>query len=440
MDCRGGILILSSIGTSADRNLCAHNRSDGILAQRDPEDPEKPCDCRFTANRCHDNQQAGIGFFSSQGLARDNECWGNALTGILLQRDPEAPKVPTNTGVIGNRCRDNHGPGIAFLSSQGLARDNDCWGNALAGIHLRRGQKTPDAPADAELIGNRCHNNQQDGIIFLSSNGPAEGNHCWSNGLSDIISQQRQWCDKERHYLGQLPECAIQRGSHFTTPPEPAARRNRHLVEALTALGIDRPEPLADFLRSGCLDCFGRFWSGDSAARTADPEPAEPTVQETGPIDPNAPRVYFYSQDPRGRVKLERKRHYGKSKARLLADTPDALAKPPQPRYRRPWPVSSKHGLRPSLITNGIRSTRRHIPLTTAPRRLHRRTEQTRSRKGPSRKGTPAWPGTWPWFRPPRKAWMTGCMAWKMTGSGVCGPSRGAGRTPMTPRTIGPRA
>ncbi|WP_295392416.1 right-handed parallel beta-helix repeat-containing protein [uncultured Thiodictyon sp.] len=377
LDCRNGILIESSIDTTADRNLCGNNRRAGIGATRDSEHPERPCHCRFTGNRCHHNQRHGIAFHSSQGLARDNECWANARSGISLERDSITPNAPANADLIGNQCHHNQQTGITFLSSQGIARDNDCWANARSGISLernsdardgpdapanpelignrchhnleagilftssqgraenndcwgshtrsgiviQRGTDTRNVPANAELIDNRCHDNQQGGIDFLSSDGSTEGNHCWGNRVSDPIRQQREWRDQKRYYLGELPACSVQVGSHFTSPPAPATRRNRPLVEALTEFGIDRPEPLADFLRSGCLDCFGRFWSGDSAARTTDPERAAPTVQETGPIDPNAPRVYFYSQDPQGRVKLERKRHYGKPKA----------AKPPQP-------------------------------------------------------------------------------------------------------------
>ncbi|SOC04262.1 parallel beta-helix repeat protein [Rhodobacter sp. JA431] len=59
-------------------------------------------------NRCHDNTQAGIILFSSESEAvRDNECWGNGASGIVLLRAPKAPDQPSRAVVESNRCHDN---------------------------------------------------------------------------------------------------------------------------------------------------------------------------------------------------------------------------------------------------------------------------------------------------------------------------------------------
>ncbi|EGV30164.1 hypothetical protein ThidrDRAFT_2914 [Thiorhodococcus drewsii AZ1] len=172
--CRNGIAAWSSewCGTA---NRCFGNVGNGIALGRDPETLDVPSSAPLLANRCHDNQGPGVLFSSSHGRAEGNDCWGNGA-GIVAQRDENSPDAPSDVALLGNRCHDNQEAGVVFLSSQGCAEGNDCWGNGTSGITAQRGSNSPDAPSDVALLANRCHDNQEAGVGFASSQGRAEGN------------------------------------------------------------------------------------------------------------------------------------------------------------------------------------------------------------------------------------------------------------------------
>ncbi len=141
----------------------------------------------------------------------------------------------------------------------------------MHGIALQRDHDAPQDPSDAALIGNRCDHNRLFGIRFESSNSPrCADNHCWDNLGGDAIVRERQKLDPATPHRRLLPECSIEIESHFTTKREPAVlaascrgkRADLALVETLEGLGAVRPEALADFLGSGCADCFSRYWFG----------------------------------------------------------------------------------------------------------------------------------------------------------------------------------
>ncbi len=175
---------LESSQARANANSCWANGYCGIALQRDPKSPDAASNAELIANRCHDNAQAGIGLFSSQARAEANACWGNGMHGIALQRDSDSPDAASDAELIANRCHDNAQAGICLFSSQARAEANACWGNGIDGIALQRDPNSPDAPSDAELIANRCHDNAYSGIFLSSSQARAEANACWGNGIS----------------------------------------------------------------------------------------------------------------------------------------------------------------------------------------------------------------------------------------------------------------
>ena len=288
----GGIVFSSSQGR-ADGNDCWGNGIYGICLQRDRNSLDEPSKADLTANRCHDNQHSGIAFLSSRGRAEGSDCWGNGRSGISLQRDPKSLGESSKADLTANRCHDNQQHGIAFSSSEGRAQANDCWSNGGSGIAVRRDADSLP-PSQADLTDNHCDHNLESGIAFLAANGRCEGNRCWGNRGGNGIARQRwdAW-----NFFRPVGDSAVTEVRHDTEPPDPAEsaarRRGKRLdlalVETLAALteapagprGGGDPEALADFLISGCADCFTRFWFGP---RPPAP-PAAGSAPETDPAD-----------------------------------------------------------------------------------------------------------------------------------------------------------
>lgn len=256
-----GIVFFSSTGR-AEANECWGNTRSGIVLDRG----YKTSQVTLVGNRCHDNIQAGILFLSSTGRAEANECWGNTLSGILLQHHPDALNHPSEVTLVGNRCHDNTQTGIAFFSSTGRAEANECWGNTVNGISIRRNSNTPDHPSEVTLVGNRCHDNTEVGILFSNSTGRAEANECWGNQDNEISPEDGSeiYFHNHRTFPSQSPK---------------ELRRSRLLLHPLgpwftNPLVINHPhaEGLADFLHSGgCPDCFSHFWTGGTQAAPTRP-------------------------------------------------------------------------------------------------------------------------------------------------------------------------
>lgn len=252
-----GIAFLSSNGR-AEGNECWGSRTRcGILAQRSEVAPDAPSQVALIRNHCHDNELNGITFLSSNGRAEDNECWGSRkLGGISIERDSISPHAPSEVELIGNRCHDNKNNGITFLSSNGYAEGNECWGSRTqCGIVVLRAKIPPNAPSQAELISNRCYDNAASGIVFESGTGRAEGNECWHNG---------------RDTIELLGGASVAITSHHVQPSQdPATLRTRswshHPLGAWLLVdkdGVSGAESLASYLWSGgCRDCFKRFWN-----------------------------------------------------------------------------------------------------------------------------------------------------------------------------------
>ena len=190
---QSSIAFLASCG-AITQNTCQNSKTrSGITIQRDSDYPNYPSEVDVVGNKCHDNEQSGIVFFSSRGRVENNDCWGSRTqSGISIQRDENSPDCASEVDVIGNRCHKNEKAGIAFLSSRGRVEDNNCWSSrTLSGISIERDQKSPDCASEVDVIGNRCHENEQSGIVFFSSRGRVENNDCWGSRTQSGISIQR---------------------------------------------------------------------------------------------------------------------------------------------------------------------------------------------------------------------------------------------------------
>ncbi len=271
-----GIGFMDSTGRM-EANECWGNTTFGIGVSCAAKMPNHPADVVLIGNRCHDNQQSGIAFCSNTGQVEANECWGNTESGIDVERDSDTSNHPSDITLVGNRCHDNKRSGIVFLGSTGRAEANECWGNTRSGIVLQRNPDTPDHPSKVTLVGNRCHDNQQAGIVFASSTGRAEANECWGNQHNKISP-------------GDGSEVVVLDHRTFPSQSPEELRRSRLLLHPLgtwftNPLVINHPraEPLADFLHSGgCPDCFTHFWTGGTHAT---PPPLPTTRPTAGPTD-----------------------------------------------------------------------------------------------------------------------------------------------------------
>ena len=308
-----GIGFVSSTG-QAEGNDCWGNGLSGIALQRDPQSPEAGSDVTLTGNRCHDNQESGIIFGSSTGQTKGNDCWGNGHSGIVLQRDSQSPQAGSDATLTGNRCHDNQRAGIVFFSSTGQAEGNDCWGNGDSGIALGRDPDSPEAGSDATLTGNRCDHNRRFGIQFISSNGHCADNRCWANGRDDEIERVDRWIDEHGRHQGGLP-CEVRIDRHRTTPPDEAelhthrrdARPDRSLVLALESAGSARPALLANLLGRGCGGCFARWWADLAPGPGSRPGRAPADAESAPALGPDSPRLLLLDADPStGQPRLRR--------------------------------------------------------------------------------------------------------------------------------------
>ncbi len=188
-----GILLLSSESAGIEGNECWGNDRHGIVLERDERSPDAPSSAPVIANKCYDNNETGILLFSSESAGIEgNECWGNDRHGIVLERDEGSPDAPSSAPVIANKCYDNNETGILLLSSESAGIEgNECWGNDRHGIVLERDERSPDAPSCAPVTGNKCHDNKMSGILLLSSESAGiEGNECWGNDRHGIVLER----------------------------------------------------------------------------------------------------------------------------------------------------------------------------------------------------------------------------------------------------------
>nr|WP_231512405.1 right-handed parallel beta-helix repeat-containing protein [Paucibacter sp. KBW04] len=252
-----GICFISAKGL-AEYNECWGSRKRcGIAVERDSDSPGAPSEVTLRANRCHDNERHGISFDSSKGLAEYNECWGSRTrSGIVVQHDADFADSPSEVTLRSNRCHDNEQAGIVFASSNGLAEYNECWGcRTHSGIVVQPSPDSRGGPNKVTLRGNRCHDNELAGIIFFSSNGQAENNECWGNKANNEVVRQTS------------PAVTITH--HHTLPQVPPheLRLAHHAAHPLAAWLRAGPEPelrhrLADFVWSGCAHCLASWQGG----------------------------------------------------------------------------------------------------------------------------------------------------------------------------------
>jgi nitrous oxidase accessory protein NosD len=236
---------LSSTRGHLEQNACSANFH-GIVLQRSEHSPDAPSAAVLRGNRCHDNVSTGIMLVSSTSDAVEaNECWANGDSGIVLQRDPKSPNAPSAAVLRGNRCHDNALIGIVLYSStSGAVEANECWANGGNGIALQRDPKSPNAPSDAVLRGNRCHNNASTGIVFVSSTSDAvEDNAAWNNRGCGI---DLKGSDKTGHPSNALLRNNVFQGNrvnpiHFSASTG-SASSNRFKGHDHNGVLVDKPQ------------------------------------------------------------------------------------------------------------------------------------------------------------------------------------------------------
>jgi hypothetical protein len=239
----------------------------------------------------------GIASLASVWTGKANNCSGNSMNGITLECDRDTPQAPSEAELIVNRCHDNQQAGIVFSSVQGRAEANECWANGMQGIVLGRDPRSPQAASDAVLIANRCDHNDRAGIAFVSSNGRCGGNRCWANQGGGWPEQEQAPQDPKLPHLGLLPACQVSIARHdMSVLPSSsldderlAARTDKALVEALRGIATPCPTTLADYLASGCPRCFERFWFGTASTP---PETTEVTAERASPVPVDQARCY----------------------------------------------------------------------------------------------------------------------------------------------------
>jgi len=186
---QAGILLLSSISEELSGNECWGNEFHGICLQRFDQDGAEPSQARITANKCHDNNLTGIALLSSiSEELSGNECWGNELYGICLRRLDRDGAEPSQARITANKCHDNNHTGIVLFSSiSEELSGNECWGNEFHGICLRRLDQDGAEPSQARITANKCHDNKQAGIVLFSSiSEELSGNECWGDEFHGI--------------------------------------------------------------------------------------------------------------------------------------------------------------------------------------------------------------------------------------------------------------
>ena len=121
-------------------------------------------------NDCQRNNQAGIAYYAAAtGLARQNLCEFNAVAGIVVG-EQSMPTLEENT------CQHNGHSGIMYFGrASGAARKNNCCENGSYGIKLHE-------QASPTLEENTCQHNGHSGINYSGrSSGAARKNKCCDN-------------------------------------------------------------------------------------------------------------------------------------------------------------------------------------------------------------------------------------------------------------------
>ena len=188
-----GLVLCSATGANVDRCTVANNTHNGLQLFRSSSRLDCPASAIITATRSHDNGGVGIALFSSLAdQIEDCDVWGNGGNGVGLDRDPKTPHEPSRANLRGIRSHGNGYAGISLHSSEAeLIEDCDVWGNAQSGITLERQAKSLDAPSRARLSAIRSHDNGWSGIRLYSSEADQiDDCECWGNSKHGIILER----------------------------------------------------------------------------------------------------------------------------------------------------------------------------------------------------------------------------------------------------------
>ncbi|MBY8825357.1 right-handed parallel beta-helix repeat-containing protein [Sphingomonas colocasiae] len=183
-----GIVVLSSACPEIADNDCHGNAQSGIVITQDDMDQHLPSRASINGNRCNDNGLDGILItWSACDIVQNNDCMRNS-TGIFLTQAQATPGTRSIVPLIGNRCGHNRASGIVLGSTAStLIKDNDCFDNAEHGICLSRGVSADEPPTTAPVQANHCRDNGKCGILLISSSSDGiDDNLCSGNGIHGI--------------------------------------------------------------------------------------------------------------------------------------------------------------------------------------------------------------------------------------------------------------
>lgn len=124
-----------------------------------------------------------------------------------------------------------------------------------------------------EVVGNRCHDNTQAGIVFSRSTGRVEADKCWGNLLNAISADNGSEVVVQDHRTSPSRSLEELRSSRLLLHPLGAWFTKPEIINHPSAEGV------ADFLHSGgCPDCFSHFWTCDTQATPTSPPTSTPTT------------------------------------------------------------------------------------------------------------------------------------------------------------------
>lgn len=219
----GGIVLMSTEANEITDNECWGNEGHGISLSQEFDAAEASFVAILRANRCYDNEYAGIFLASSKATEIvDNECWGNGASGIALQEVTSSSGEHSIARIGANVCCQNGQSGILLFSSEAVEIvDNECWGHDGSGIALQRSPNSPELPSIACLYGNHCYLNSQ-GIELRSSIAPELAyNECSQNSFFGILITHLEGVSQSRALNNNIlyhNECGLSLSSGTSIP------------------------------------------------------------------------------------------------------------------------------------------------------------------------------------------------------------------------------
>ncbi len=264
-----GIVVYESTGT-IEGNECFDNKEGpGILIGDNATESNAESGARMVnvvANQSHHNHSDGVLSVRCKVTVKGNQCWESKFgSGIRLLSQPEDGNVSSLSTIEANRCYQNASSGITLSTSLGIVEGNDCWQNKGSGIRCE--DELPFKELGSRMINrNRCDGNTEYGIDLASASAALYNNEAWNNDMgpssssSSSVAIQREQMEQPASPVDQVLYERI------------AARQDFNILRLLNTEGVNEVEYLFDYVRSGCSECFVKYWNSYrySGARAAD--------------------------------------------------------------------------------------------------------------------------------------------------------------------------